>query len=149
MPSLSISAKDGSIHIEECALVITKGLVRDVAADKLSQFYVSNIDHKNGYEWLRFNGVSYGGQPCGFSLCFLHGEMAIMNFGVSLPNMKLEDGWPTRETIDQEISFVRKEMAKQLGRTFQYGPERFSWGVAWSSFDAKGVCASAGLRYET
>ncbi|WP_129646275.1 hypothetical protein [Peristeroidobacter agariperforans] len=146
--ALTISSSDGSIRIAGCPLVLAKGLRKDVAVAHLSQFHRSNTDHGYGYEWLYFQGTSFGMQPCALGLCFHLDHLTAMQFGVSLPNAVLEDGWPTRETIDQEISFIRKQLAKQLGRTFESGQERFSWGVVWSLFDAKGVQASAGLRYE-
>lgn len=145
--ALSISPDDGSVRIAGCSLVLAKGLARGVAAEQLSRFYRSKIDHRNGYEWLYFQGVSFGTQPCGFALCFHHGHLTETHFGVSLPDAKLEGGWPTREAIDQEISFVRGELGRQLARTFQSGLEHFSWGLVWSLYDEKGGQATAGLRY--
>jgi hypothetical protein len=147
LPALSISPDDGSARIAGCALVIAKGLARDVASEQLSRFYRSKIDHRNGYEWLYFHGVSFGAQPCGFGLCFHRGRLIEVHFGVSLPDAKLEEGWPTREASDQEIAFVRAELARQLARTFRTGLEHFSWGLVWSQYDEKGGQASAGLRY--
>jgi hypothetical protein len=112
-------------------------------------FYRSRIDHKNGYEWLSFHGVTFGGLPCGFSLCFLHDALTEVHIGVSLPNAELEGGWPTRRAIEEEVVFIRAELGKQLSRSFQTSQERFAWGVVWAMVDSKAFVASAGLRYET
>lgn len=140
---------DGSVRIAGCPLVLAKGLAKAVAAEQLSQFYRSHIDHRNGYEWLFFQGVSFGAYPCGFALCFHRGHFTEMHFGVALPGAKLEGDWPTREAIDQEISFVRGELTRQLAPPFQSGLEHFSWGRVWSQFDEKGGKATAGLRYDS
>ena len=145
--ALSINPVDGSVHIAGCPFVLAKGVAKAVAAEQLSQFYRSKIDHRNGYEWMFFQGAAFGAQPCGFGLCFHDGRLTELHFGVSLPDAPLEDGWPTREAIDQEISFVRGELARQCARTFQSGLEHFSWGVVWAQFDEKGGQASAGVRY--
>jgi hypothetical protein len=146
-PAFSIGPDDGSVRIGGCSLVLAKGLAREVAAEQLSRFYRSKIDHRNGYEWLFFQGASFGAQPCGFALCFHLGHLTEIHFGVSLPDAKLEGGWPTREAIDREIAFVRRELASQCARTFQSGLEHFSWGIVWSQYDEKGGQATAGLRY--
>jgi hypothetical protein len=148
-PSLTIDPADGSVYIEDCSLALSKGVGKAEVSAALAQFYHSSADYKNGYEWLRFQGVSFGGQPCGFAVCFHFGALTEIHIGVSLPNAELEGGWPTRRTIDQEVVFMRAELAKQLSRSFQHGRECFSWGEAWSTFDPKGFFASTGVRYET
>jgi hypothetical protein len=146
-PALLINSVDGSVNIDGYPIAIKKGLSKDVAASALSKFFRTSIDHKNGYEWLAFQGVNFGDFPCGFSLCFYQGALVELHWSVNLPNCKLENGWPTREAIDSEIKYVRNILSKLFSRNFSSGQESFGWGVVWSSFDAKGFQASAGVRY--
>lgn len=147
LPTLTINPVDGSVSISNSPLTLSKGLDRARAFAALRHHYRSNTDHGNGYEWLSFDGVSFGGAPSGFSICFHDHRLTEIHFGVSLPNLKLEDGWPTRQSIDEEVAFVQSELTSQLGRQFTSGQVQFSWGTVWSMFDAKGFLASAGLRY--
>ena len=147
LPMFSFSPVDGSVQIEGCPTIINKGLSKDLAASSFSKFYRTSIDHRNGYEWLAFQGVSFGGHPCSFSLGFYMGQLEQIHFGVALPDANIERGWPTRETIDAEITFVRKILANTFARSFSSGQELFGWGGVWSVFDAKGIQASSGVRY--
>lgn len=149
IPALTICPKNGSIRISGNPAVLAGGMAQDQAVAALATLFCSSVDHKNGYEWFTYGGVSFGGEPCGFGLCFHEGRLTQLSFGVSLPGTKLEGGWPTQEAIDEEIAFVRRELARQLDRPFRSGEERFPWGVAWSQFDPKGFQASAGVRYDT
>ena len=147
-PALTIDCADGAVTIDGCSFVLTKAASRADVTKHFAEFYRSQRGDPDSYEWLTFEGVSFGGQPCGFSLCFHEGHLTEMNFAVALPDETSEGGWPTREAIDQEIAFVRKELEKQLSRSFKRGEVRFAWGVVWSQFDQKGFQASAGLRYK-
>ncbi|GAA0495909.1 hypothetical protein GCM10009097_09900 [Pigmentiphaga daeguensis] len=102
-----------------------------------------------GYEWHHYHGASFGGLPCSFALCYHLGSLQQLNFGVSITDAEIVGGWPTRASSEREIAFVRMELAQQLGRSFSLGGEHFPWGEVWSSFDAKGACASSGLRYSS
>ena len=145
--SLLFNSIDGSLHIEGCRTTIQRSLDRDLAASALSNFYRMAIDHKNGYEWLAFQGVNFGGYPCGFSLGFHLGRLEEIHWNVALPNAEMESGEPTREAIDAEIVFVRKILSDTFARGFSSGQEHFDWGCVWCVFDAKGFQASSGLRY--
>ena len=147
LPTLTINPADGSIHVSSTTLPLSKGLERVKAVAALSQHFRSDIDHGNGYEWVLFKGVSLGGIPAAFSACFHNGLLTEVHLGASLPTLKLEDGWPTRESIDEEVAFVRGALAAQLGCELTSGHARFSWGEVWSKFDAKGFLASAGISY--
>jgi hypothetical protein len=146
-PSLSFNSNDGSIHIASVAQPITQGMQKEVATSLLEAFFRSHTDHGNGYEWLVLQGLTFSTQPCGLSLCFHLGKLQSAHFGVALPNAPRESGWPTREAIDAEISFVRQALAQSFSRSFSTGQEQFSWGAVWSVFDAKGFQASSGIRY--
>lgn len=148
MPALIIDRPNGPVRIEGCKLPLTGGLFKAEAEVTLSAFYRSTTDHKNGYEWLIFHGVRFGNQPCGFGLCFHQDKLTEIHLGDSFPNAQHENGRPAHKAIDEEISFVRSELSRQLSRTFKAEQERFPWGVVWSKIDPKGVQASAGFRYE-
>jgi hypothetical protein len=55
----------------------------------------------------------------------------------------MEGGWPTREAIDRELSFIRETLVRDMNIHTGQMP----WGEVWSSFDAKGFMAANGLRY--
>lgn len=101
----------------------------------------------NGYEWLSFHKVTLGKQPCGFAAGFNHGALTEVHFSVSLPDAKLEGGWPTREAIEEELAFVRSQLNAQLGTEPDAASTAFPWGTVWSMSDPKGFQANSGVRY--
>lgn len=146
-PSISVDPADGSIRIQGCDLLVGAGLSKAEALTRLSKFLHSQIDHKNGYEWLNLRGISFGGYPAGLSLCFFDGRLQELRFGAGLSD-ESRGKWPTRDAIDRQVSFVLAELRKQLARPFVSSSEHFPWGIAWSAFDEKGYVASSGLRYK-
>ena len=146
-PSLKIRPNDGAVTLGS-DLVLVQGMDRARIEPLVSAFYKSATDMGNGYKWLMCHEAEFGGEACGFALCFLSDKLVEVHLGVSLPSIELIDGWPTKQAIDQEVNFTRREMQRQLGRTFASGHEKFKWGVVWSQFDPKGFQASAGVRYE-
>jgi hypothetical protein len=146
-PSLLFNSNDGSIHISSVTCPISRDMPRDLAASELADFFRSKIDHRNGYEWLAFHQLTFNSEPCGLALGFHLGKLQQVHFGVSLPDAPLKDGWPTREAIDAEISFIRQALSRSFSRSFSSGKEQFPWGIVWSDFDAKGFQATSGIRY--
>jgi hypothetical protein len=104
-------------------------------------------DLQNGYEWLQLRGLTFGRHPAGLSLCFHHGKLISVKWGVSLPGAPTEGRWPTQQAIDQEIAFVRQILAVLFQTELITGALEFSWGAVWSTFDSKGFLASHGIRY--
>ena len=104
-------------------------------------------DYGNGYCWLTLNRMTFGGEPCGAALCFFENRLKEAAWSVSLSTQKLEGGWPTKESSDAEIAFIRGELVRQLGRSLPTGLARFDWGEVWSIFDEKGYSARSGLRW--
>lgn len=146
--AVKFNPDDGSVHVDGVSLVIKNGLLAESARQALTQFHQSEIDHQNGFVWQRYHGFKLNDESAGLSLCFHCGKLAAVHLGVTLPNMKLEDGWSTKESIGREVEFLRKALGDQLCRSFDNGQEEFSWGTAWALFDAKGFLASAGARYK-
>ncbi|MHB8971375.1 MAG: hypothetical protein ACYC3X_23810 [Pirellulaceae bacterium] len=145
--SLTFSPADGSIKIAGCAVEITSSLSKAQARAAFASLKLTSMDHGNGYEWLTLHGMSLGGRPCSIALGFCGETLERVHWGVELPNAKLEKGWPTRETSEEEIAFVRNYLGEVFQRSFRTGQETFPWGVVWSTFDPKGYAASSGLRY--
>jgi hypothetical protein len=146
-PSLVIDPTDGSVHIDGLELVIDAGLTQATALVGLSRFYVSTLDMKTGYEWLKFRGVKFGGERARFAPCFYVGKLTEIGLGASSPNEKMTGRWPSREEMDENVAFLRQELRRQLHRPFWTGEERFEWGGVWANIDVKGGLPSAGLRY--
>ena len=113
---------------------------------QIAQLITGTQDHGNGYEWLYLGGLTFGGQSATLSLCFHLGRLEQAGWSVNLPDAQTEGGWPTREAIDQEITFVRDTLL-QDGFAINDGRLEFGWGEMWCGFDAKGFLASSGLRY--
>lgn len=113
---------------------------------QIAELVKGSRDHGNGYEWLYLDGLTFGGQPSSLGLCFHDGRLEQASWSVQLPGAPMEGGWPTREAIDDEITFVRDILTNQ-GLNVAKNPGKFSWGEAWSSFDAKGFIAHNGVRY--
>jgi hypothetical protein len=147
-PALTITPLDGSIQIVGIALALRKGSTYANTMSALGSLFRASNDFGTGYEWLSFHQVSLGGQPCDFTLGFHLGKMEDAHFSVTLPGATTEDGWPTRQAIDEELAFMKKVLSAQLGVKLGKRDARFPWGRVWSTFDPKGFQASTGLRYE-
>lgn len=141
---LFIDCQTGNILIGDLALLKPHER-RDSVEPVIQGLMESSLDHNNGYEWLILNGVAFGGQSAGLSLCFYNGQLEEVHWSVNLPDAPSEGGWPTRDAIDDEISFVRRVLAKEM--KIRIGETR--WGKVWSCFDPKGFFAANGLRYHS
>ena len=147
-PELSIDPQTGAVLFSGLAIAIAPGQEKAEVESLLKPYFRDSRDFQNGYEWLTFEGLSFGGEPCVLSFCFFQGRVSQVSWGVKLPGAKLEGGWPARETSGEEIKFVRKNLKEQLSRGFQHGSETFGWGSVHSVFDDRGGAASSAIRYE-
>lgn len=120
---------------------------RDDAASALADYFRNSINHNNDYEWLSFHGLSIESASCGLAMCFYQGKLQSIHFGLAISSSDTTDGWPTREMIDAEVSFMRGILSRSFSRSFSMGQESFPWGTIWSGFDPKGFQASSGIRY--
>lgn len=139
---LWIHRETGSIRVGDIAVLEpnqTKVSVGPLLADLLE----GSRDHGNGFEWLYLRDLTFGGQPAKLSICFHDGHLEQASWSVQLHDAPMEGGWPTREAIDSELSFVREVLVRDM----EIHPGRTPWGEVWSSFDAKGFMAANGLRY--
>ncbi len=139
---LWINKDTGEIRIGDHGILQpnqARGSIEPLIADLL----VCSRDHGNGFEWLYLRGLTFGGQPVGLSICFHDGCFEQASWSVNLPDAATEGGWPTREAIDCELSFVRETLVREMN--IRVG--KMPWGEVWSSFDAKGFMAANGLCY--
>ena len=147
-PEIVIDPETGAVSFAGLPVVLHAGVPRETVAKALSSFFRSNQDHENGYEWLDFSGLSFGGRPAAISVCFRTSCLSEIAWGVSLGDGLDEPSFPTREECDAEIAFVRARLCVVFARSFSSGCEQFPWGEIWSCFDERSGCASSGLRYE-
>src|ERR1700679_2992520 len=97
---LSVDPPSGALRISGLSTDISAGLKKADIERVLAAFARGGRDHGNGYEWLSFGGLSFGGYPCGLGLCFFEGRLTMAKWNVSLPDAPMEGGWPTRGAID-------------------------------------------------
>jgi hypothetical protein len=146
-PPFTLNPSDGSASVAGYTICLGKGLFREEAALVLKPLFRMANGFGNGYEWLSFHNVTFGGSPCGFALGFRDGQLTEIHFSVMLAGAEMQEGGPTRQAIEHELAFVRKELRSQLGVEISEGAAHFRWGSAWSMFDPKGFQASSGVRY--
>lgn len=125
------------------SVLLTPYQSQATAEPLVADWLTGSSDMGTGYAWLHLQGLTFGGHSAGLALCFHDGRFEQASWNVDLPGATLEDGWPTREAIDEEIAFIRGILVADMGLE----PGRTPWGEVWSSFDAKGFIASNGLRY--
>ena len=103
-----------------------------------------------GYRWLYLQGLSFGGRPCWLDLCFqarLTGRrLESAHLSVDFRADPAPGQWASREEMEAELVFMRAELYRQLGRTFD-SDEEFPWGGAWCNYDPRSDTASSGVRY--
>ncbi|MFC0202715.1 hypothetical protein [Novosphingobium soli] len=139
---LWINENTGEMRIGDLALLQPyqmKGSIEPLVIGLLE----GSRDYGNGFEWLYLGGLTFGGLPARLSICFHNRRLEQASWSVRLPDAPTEAGWPTREAIDSELSFVRETLVRDMNIHAGQKP----WGEVWSSFDAKGFMAANGLRY--
>ncbi len=104
-----------------------------------SQWLGGSRDLQNGYEWLKLRDLTFGKQLAGLSLCLHERKLVSAHWGVSLPGAVTEEGWPTRQAINQEIKFVRRILVAMFQTELTDGGLVFPWGTVWSRFASHGV----------
>lgn len=139
---ISIDRATGSIGIGDVVL-LKPHQWKDAIEPKLADMLAASRDHGNGYEWLNLRGLTFGGQPASLSICFHDDRFEQASWSVNLNDAPREAGWPTRDAIDKELSFVREALARDM----DIHTGQMPWGEVWSHFDAKGFMAANGLRY--
>lgn len=144
---MTIEPATGAVSISGIPCALSAGLSREVVAAGLAALVRSERDLRNGYAWLEFAGLSFGGKPAWASVCFHRGRLSELHWSVSLRDDVSDTAWPTREECDREVAFLRAALLPMLGRSFSSGGETFPWGVMWANFDERGGFAGAGLRY--
>jgi hypothetical protein len=144
---IEINAQTGAVRIGGLDIALEAGLPRDAAAAALASYLHANRDHGNGYEWLNFRGLLFGGKRAAMSVCFKAGHLQELNWNVELRSDPSDTSWPTPAENEQETAFMRKTLSAALKRSFSSGEERFAWGVAWSLYDKRGDTTSSGIRY--
>ena len=139
---LSIARETGCVRIGDLA-VLSSRHAKSAVEQTVGPLVNGSRNHGNGYEWLDLGGLTFGAQPAAVSLCFSSGLLEAMSWNVQLPDAPMESGWPTKEAIDSEVSFVRGVLLQEMGIELGSQP----WGELWSQFDPQGFMASNGLRY--
>ncbi len=146
--SISIEQQTGDICLGG-QIRLKAGQPKSIVEPMVGEWLAGSRDFGNGYEWLHLRHLSFGGEPAGLGLCFHDGFLEQVSWSVNLPNAPMEADWPTKEAIDDELSFVRDELARQLHLIPGQTEVTFDWGKVWSVFDAKGFLASNGVRYSS
>lgn len=145
-PAMVIDRRTGCIRLG--AEVCLKPNQAREAIEPVGAAWLKGVrDLQNGYAWLNLQGLTFGGEETGLSLCFHDGRFESAAWSVHLPGAPMEGGWPTREAIDAEIAFVCRVLATMFGRKRETDRMRFLWGEVSSSFDEKGFLASNQIRY--
>jgi len=144
--AISIDPADGALGIGD-GISLTAFQRRQSVAPLVEAWQFGERDFGNGYSWLDLDGFTFGGLSANLSLCFAFGRLEQASWGVRLPGQESGGGWPSAEAIEEEIAFVRAELAEQLGVASIGDQMAFDWGVVWSQYDPKGGLPAHGLRY--
>jgi len=142
---LSIDPITGALTITGLAVALSAGQAKAEIVSLLASCARGGRDYRNGYAWLNFGGLAFGGAACDLALCFFEERLVEVSWNVALPDAEMEDGWPSRQASEDAVRFVRQVLTTQLERSPDAGA--FSWGRVWSQFDPKAGLAAHGLRY--
>jgi hypothetical protein len=149
---IQLDAATGSIRIGAFTPTISGELQQHAFEDGYQNAISGSRGMGNGYVWIglgnKVTAITLDGALAGLSLCFFEGRLESVSFGVELPSDVFESNWPTQETSLRQAAFLRESLGKKLGRKILRSGSSFPWGDVWASFDEKGFCASAGLRYK-
>jgi hypothetical protein len=125
-------------------LVVSGILTRSEAVAVLECHPKQTPDH----QFLSFTKVTFGGQFASVSLCFYKETLEYVALNAIPPGWERHHNPPEIGEIEAEIAFIRMELRRQLGHSFQSGHVAFEWGDIWVGEDCKTGFPSTALRYK-
>lgn len=146
---LKIDKLNGSLTIKNYPITLHKGTTRQEVGETLIMLYRSNIDYKNGTEWMFFEDIEFCECPCTLGLYFDEGKLTQIKINIIPFHLdRSQSGWTSNQSIDEEVSLTRFELKLQLGRTFGNDKEIFDWGEVWAVPDYHKSEMNAGIKYK-
>lgn len=145
---LRIDPSSGDIHLHGFEQPVQAHLHAGDARSRFASLIAREWDHGNGYAWIGLSGpLRLQEMRASMSLCFFEERLTQVMLGVALPDDEEEEGWPTEQTSQRHVGFLRRALGKQLGQDMASGRAELPWGTVWAHFDMKGFMATAGVRY--
>ncbi|UYZ83458.1 hypothetical protein MTZ49_12760 [Entomomonas sp. E2T0] len=147
--TLQINKQDGSLTIKNYPIVLKKGTTREEIGTVLTHLYRSNIDYKNGTEWMFFEEIEFSECPCTLGLYIDHGVLTEAKITiVPVHSDRSAAGWSSNATVDEAVLLALIEYRIQLSRPFKEGTEFFDWGEVWCLPDYKRSEMNSGIKYK-
>lgn len=147
--TLQINKQDGSLTIKNYPIVLKKGTTREEIGTILTPLYRSNIDYKNGTEWMFFEEIEFSECPCTLGLYIDHGVLTEAKITiVPVHSDRSAAGWSSNATVDEAVLLALIEYRIQLARPFKEGTEFFDWGEVWCLPDYKRSEMNSGIKYK-
>ena len=148
-PALTIDPATGALDVAG-VVRLAPWSGKWAARRALAPYLSAAQDMGTGYGWLYTAGLSFGGRPCWLNLCFRRGlfgsRLESAHVSVDFRADPAPGQWASREEMEAELVFLRAELRRQLGRSFE-GDEDFAWGGAWCNYDPRSDTAGSGVRY--
>lgn len=96
-------------------------------------------DVGTGYFWQYYK-VSFGHYPAYLSFCFYGTQLYRLAMDSLLPTDKLQDNWPTEESMLLTIKFYKKMFKQQFGG-------KLSYGSTYNILDQRSYSPQCGISY--
>jgi hypothetical protein len=151
---MTIARSNGTVRLswagqETSDVELVRAMPLPLAESALQPWRPVTDDKGNGYLWLGLREpVNLDAMPAWISLCFHRGRLAMVTFGVALPDDELEEDWPTEATSKRQVAFIRNALGRQLKERIRDRGVEYPWGRVYSSFDMRGFMASSGVTYK-
>lgn len=105
-------------------------------------------DYKNAEEWdvgtgyyWQYYKVLFGGFVTYLSFCFYGTQFSMLAMDASLPTDKLENNWPTEESMRLKVKFFKEIFTKQFGG-------KLGFGIPYHVLDQRSYSAACGISYQ-
>lgn len=147
--TLQINKLDGSLTINNHPIVLKKGTTKEQISSVLTELYRSNIDYKNGTEWLFFEDIEFSDSPCTLGLYIDNNALTQVKLNITPAHLdRSSAGWTSDKSIDEAVIMALIEYRIQLARPFKDGKEVFDWGLVWCLPDYKRAEMNSGIKYK-
>lgn len=147
--TLHINKLDGSLTIKNHSIILKKGTTKEEIGSSLTELYRSNIDYKNGTEWMFFEDIEFSDCPCTLGLYIDHNALTQIKLNITPTHIdRSSAGWASNKSIDEAVAMALIEYRIQLARPFKAGKEAFDWGLVWCLPDYKRSEMNSGIKYK-